>query len=691
MRPRSIRPLLALLAIAFTALAITGTGTARAALSWSGFKLIDRTAPFGTVGVINNVSCPTGTFCLALGNLGTVVRANAITPPAVVRQGVNSFGNPTSLSCPYTNVCYGVQGTQVLRTTNPGAAKPIFSKVTLRIPLGYFQSIDCTFASLCVATATNGQVWTSTRPTGPASAWRSTATLATGPRTLNAVGCAPEGNLCVAETSGIGGSDRQLLTTLSPTGGAASWVIAPAPGTGVISSISCASDQFCVAISSNEIFSSPDPAAGGSTWTATQVVGPMQSGLVGIGCGVTMPSSCIAADGDGSVFYGSGTTAAPTWTQSPILTSRGFERGMDCLVTARANCLVPIGFATGGIARVLGPQGSTGPSATVSGASGITSIFGLSCPSARLCVGVDGGAGSVLRTTTPLGPASGWRRTVQSAVSENSPEARSGLNGLRSVSCPTVHFCAATGPSNNLLISNSPGTAAQWRVINMPFYDEESAGTFPAGFGPIWCTSSTMCVTVGDPNKIFASTRPGGGASAWRAFQVGFFNEGWTTVACRDRTLCIVGDTQNGRLAVSTAPTQSWRQFALLGGGHAAPAITAVTCNRDRGACLVGTVTGALWSSTHPARGRSAFRRIKLSSRAIVGLACRSQHLCVAIDQLGHVFSSTNPGGPLRTWTHKTLDAGSNWPGGERLTAVTCAPGAACLVGDAGGRVYSAR
>jgi len=252
-----------------------------------------------------------------------------------------------------------------------------------------------------------------------------------------------------------------------------------------------------------------------------------------------------------------------------------------------------------------------------------------------------------------------------------------------------VTFCAAAGPQNKLLTTTNPRSSAPWRVTTLPFIIMDSAGDFPEGGGPIWCTSTTLCVMTGDSNRLFVSTRPTGGPNTWVPFSVGAFNnDSWDSVACRNRTLCIAGGVQNGRLAISTAPTQAWRQFALLPGGRSAPPITAVGCNRDRGICLVGTRTGALWTSTHPARGRSAFRRIKLSSRAIVGIACKTQRLCFAIDQLGRAFWSTNPGGPLRTWSHKTLDSG-NWPIGERLTAITCAQGASCLVGDAGGRVYS--
>ncbi|MDE3132109.1 MAG: hypothetical protein KGL16_13240, partial [Acidobacteriota bacterium] len=498
MRSRPTKALLSLGAIVLLALA--AAGSAQAALRWSGLKLIDRAQPFGSPAVINGVSCPTASFCFAIGSQGTVVTAAPGGTPTVVRNGVDMFANLRDVSCPTSSLCVAIEATAVLWTKNPGAAKPIFSKVPLKVPLGMFLTIDCPTASLCVIPASNGTVWTSTRPTGPASAWRATATLATSPRYLNAVSCAPGGGLCVASISGLRGSSPQLATTTSPTAGAAAWTFSPAPSTLPVSAISCPSTGMCVGISADEVLSSANPAAGGSSWTATTEVDSTQTALSGIDCGSASPASCVATAGDGSLVVGSGTPAAPTWTHYASVAARGLT-GIACLRGARVNCLAPV--QGGGLARVLAPEGV--PSTTVAGAGGLTGVNGLSCPSASLCVGVDD-AGAVLRTSRPMGPASGWRRTVQPALSATAPEALTGPTGLHSVSCPTVTFCAAVGPQDQLLTSSTPGTAALWRVTTLPFVLEESAGTFTEDLGQIWCTSSALCVSTGSSNRLFVST-----------------------------------------------------------------------------------------------------------------------------------------------------------------------------------------
>jgi hypothetical protein len=325
----------------------------------------------------------------------------------------------------------------------------------------------------------------------------------------------------------------------------------------------------------------------------------------------------------------------------------------------------------------------------VTSAGGLTAISGLACPSASLCVGVDP-AGAVLRTNRPAGPGSGWSRRVQPAAAASGPEGLTGPTGLGSISCRSTRFCAAVGPQDTLLTSTTPATAALWRVTKLPFQIEEgSGGTVLEDLGEVSCASNTLCVSTGSSNRLFVSTRPAAGPSAWRAFSLASFNyDTWTSVACPRTNFCIAGDNRNGRLAMSTAPSRSWRVTTLFRGGVHAPAITAVACAPSR-LCLVGTATGALWRSTNPAGGVRTYTRVKLSRRDIVGLACRSVSLCLAIDALGRVWASTTPAGRVSTWHEKTLDF-QTWPTiGGRLSAVACAPRAVCLVGDGGGRVYS--
>ncbi|MHB1930279.1 MAG: hypothetical protein ACYCUG_12815, partial [Acidimicrobiales bacterium] len=86
-----------------------------------------------------------------------------------------------------------------------------------------FTGISCPSVSLCVAVDVNGNVVTSTNPTGGVSAW--TAANVDPGNTLSGVSC-PSASLCVA----VDGSGNVVSST-NPTGGASAWTAANVDGT----------------------------------------------------------------------------------------------------------------------------------------------------------------------------------------------------------------------------------------------------------------------------------------------------------------------------------------------------------------------------------------------------------------------------------------------------------------------------
>src|SRR5581483_6109801 len=102
-----------------------------------------------------------------------------------------------------TSFCAAVDGEgQVLTTTNPSggdgawAIAPIDGQLTDPRSLGELvTAISCPSASLCVAVDNIGNVITSTNPTGGASAW--TVTSVDSPNALLAVSCPASTTFCV--------------------------------------------------------------------------------------------------------------------------------------------------------------------------------------------------------------------------------------------------------------------------------------------------------------------------------------------------------------------------------------------------------------------------------------------------------------------------------------------------------------
>src|SRR5438445_10673591 len=76
---------------------------------------------------------------------------------------------------------------------------------------------SCPSSSLCVAVDVNGNVVTSSNPTGGATAWR--VTNVDGSNALTGVSC-PSSVFCVA----VDGSGN-VATSSNPTGGAAAWTV----------------------------------------------------------------------------------------------------------------------------------------------------------------------------------------------------------------------------------------------------------------------------------------------------------------------------------------------------------------------------------------------------------------------------------------------------------------------------------
>ncbi len=161
-------------------------------------------------------------------------------------------------------------------------------------------TVSCASASFCVAADTSGDVITSTHPSpigsNPLSmtldprAWKVTHAVVPAANSFTALSC-PSARLCVAITR-----QGEVVTSTDPTGGASAWKITRLAGSTMLDSVSCASRAFCmVGGASDSVFVSHDPAAGSSSWTETPVTPHGSEAIVGLSC----PSAgfCVAVDG----------------------------------------------------------------------------------------------------------------------------------------------------------------------------------------------------------------------------------------------------------------------------------------------------------------------------------------------------------------------------------------------------------
>lgn len=244
---------------------------------------------------------------------------------------------------------------------------------------------------------------------------------------------------------------------------------------------------------------------------------------------------------------------------------------------------------------------------------------------------------------------------------------------------PTVSFCAAVDGAGNVLTSTEPtGPAPAWRHVNV-----DSGG----GLTGIICRSASFCLAFGSlhdsggpTGAIFSSSHPTGGPNAWKVAQINTTS----TVAgsCPSDSLCVLGDV-TGDVVTSTDPmggSDAWSVAKVD-----SRSFTGVSCPTIS-LCVGVDEAGRVLTSVDPTGGASAWQTYGSedgipNATGIPGtfddVSCASAQLCVAVDFLGNVATSKDPAGAAADWHSVHIDGGNN------LHGVSCAPqGKLCSVTD---------
>jgi hypothetical protein len=293
----------------------------------------------------------------------------------------------------------------------------------------------------------------------------------TDPNKFVTLSC-PTAKLCVAID--LGGN---AVISTKPTGGPSAWKTTDIDGTNSANSISCPTVHLCVAVdgSGNAIVST-DPTGGMPSWKATEVDTVFYNTLYGVSC----PSVklCVAVDTSGDVVSSTNPTGgASAW-----------------VTTANADPEPPNG----------------NPDAD--------SLDAVSCPTATLCVAGDF-SGNILTTTDPTGPASAW------TISPVEPE-----GGIGSVTCPTAHFCMATGHGDVWRSTNPTGGTSSWKKTSFQIPLDDAT-----------CQSAKLCVAEDVATDVLSTSDPAGPFKAWKLSLIGrTSNHLGGGVSCPARKLCVV-------------------------------------------------------------------------------------------------------------------------------------------------------
>jgi hypothetical protein len=314
---------------------ITSTDPASGAAAWE-VAHVDSNEGCGTEACsFEAISCPSASFCAAVDNAGYVFTSTDPTAGATGWSSVkiSAPNTITALSCPSISLCVAVDyHGNAITSTSPTAGAGTWHTTTIDSgpctaavchsidkgpPERQLDAISCPSVSLCVAGDWDGDVVTSTDPTGGGSAWNVAyvdSSLESGltgldPQTAIAGISCPSVSLCVAN-DGVG----NVLTSQDPTGGASTWSlrratprILAAPEPRSLYSLGCPSVSFCAGLqsASNTLLSSSEAALtyeplGSTEWTRVVI------DRVGSPSAIACPTSslCVAVDNAGNVVVG---------------------------------------------------------------------------------------------------------------------------------------------------------------------------------------------------------------------------------------------------------------------------------------------------------------------------------------------------------------------------------------------------
>jgi len=327
------------------------------------------------------VSCPTTSFCVAVGTQNTLIVSQTPTggigdwrvlhPPAPIGPGKTCVdGEPDcyppksslrSVSCPSPEFCVVVSydGFAYV-STDParGAAAWSSSLLPERQANMHPTSVSCPTESLCVAVTGGyrapGRVLTSTDPLS--GSWQ--VTQLADPLDLRGVSCGTP-SLCVAVAR-----EGRIFVSTEPTGGALAWRQVGTPGgPGDLEGVDCVSSALCAAGNlTGNVLTSTDPAGPAGSWREANAGGSVQ--ITDLSCPTV--SRCVAVDNNGSALASADPTGgAGSWQ---------FEN------------LIPFS-----------------PTEEREGQPPRNALFGASCASVSLCALV-GSDGRIFTSTDPFSP-----------------------------------------------------------------------------------------------------------------------------------------------------------------------------------------------------------------------------------------------------------------------------------------------
>ncbi len=268
------------------------------ALSWQ-----NETDPSSSQVTFQSISCPTSSFCAAVGAQGTIITSDNSGSTWTVNNSGATQGL-TSISCATSSICVavGYSGSIVATSNAGGSWAPITSPIQSNI-----NGVSCPNQNTCFAVGGNGQILQGTP--APGGSWTVAANLT---QLLFAIDCL-SATSCVA----VG-----LQGAIVDTSDGSTWTPLQSGTTSTLFSVSCVSVDFCVAVGGTSAVMTTN----GTSWSVVNSLGTGSSTLQAVAC--VAPSSCwIGGINPGTVQ--ATTDSGSTWSQQ-MPDSSNWIFGLSC-------------------------------------------------------------------------------------------------------------------------------------------------------------------------------------------------------------------------------------------------------------------------------------------------------------------------------------------------------------------------
>jgi hypothetical protein len=478
------------------------------------------------------VSCSSTSDCSLLsestGVAAYTTDASAVAPAWTVGTSNPGLTNGTngSLTCVAgTSACLvGAYGGQLFTSTDGSAT---FSQVSGFPPsVGDPTAIGCAGSSLCVAGSDTGEVSASTHPTvGSGSVWSAGVLAAPG---RDSVRFGPSS--CASPTLCVGADSQGRLFTGTP----GSFTERSLSGAGGLGAPICPSSSLCVDNAGGAIFSSTDPASGGSSWKDSAPNAAGGDFIQNLSC--PSASLCVGVTGTNKLIS-STDPSGTSWAVStnPVESNNSYVGGLTC-----PSSTLCVGFAN------RYPGGYTFASATPSNVNSgwsasaapvdANGLNGISCSSSSLCVAWYGGA--ALTSTHPA--TNSW----------SAPVTVDPTNQIISLVCPSNNLCVGYDDKGDLVTTTDPtGGASAWSVSSTPI--DSNLITRLA------CPSASLCLLGDAKGDVLESSDPAGGSGTWSAVKIDP-GHSLQSLTCAGTALCLAAD-DDGNVVEGTvsSPTGS--------------------------------------------------------------------------------------------------------------------------------------